>query len=510
MITDWNAKEVQSLLSYLGSYSYCSKQYNLLYIATPKVACTSLAWWFAGLEGYEQCLREERESVESDPDLVIHDAFHKVAPDITGLHPDALVEPLTSDSFFRFAVVRNPYKRIFSAWQSKILLKEPLQSKPYLNCNFFNQEIESKNELAKAFEGFLEYIYENEDPEDYDIHWASQTNLLRPDLVDYSILVKLEKPEELTTALAEKLGDHYINPFDSRHVNESLMPYQRDFFTERSVELIRCMYEDDFKVFNYSMTLPEDKVLFTEVECRLAMKASKAIQRRNQRIAELSYENNSWLESEIVKRDAMLSAADASVEQLKQDKAWMESQLAEFESNREWAENLSKGNAWLESEVAKRDALLKESRAWIEQQDGSKAWLESEIAKRDALLKESRAWIEQQDGSKAWLESEVAKRDALLKESRAWIEQQDGSKAWLESEVAKRDALLKESRAWAEQLNNKVTALFSNYEQLSMKFQILSANYEQLSMKHRELSNRIVGMEHSKVWRVAKFLHLVK
>src|SRR5687768_7893976 len=111
---------------YLRWNSYLSQRYKLLYVATPKVACTSLKWWFAGLEGYSQVLSEIKDSKESDPDLVIHDSFHKVAPDVAGLLPHALAESLVSDAYFRFAVVRNPYKRVFSAWQSKLLLREHL------------------------------------------------------------------------------------------------------------------------------------------------------------------------------------------------------------------------------------------------------------------------------------------------------------------------------------------------------------------------------------------------
>ena len=40
---DWN---------YLRWNSYLSTRHKLLYVATPKVAWTSVKWWFAALEGY--------------------------------------------------------------------------------------------------------------------------------------------------------------------------------------------------------------------------------------------------------------------------------------------------------------------------------------------------------------------------------------------------------------------------------------------------------------------------
>ena len=113
--------DVKRLFGYLRYNSYRSERYKLFYVATPKVACTSLKWWFAGLEGYAEDIRKFKDSAESDPDLVIHDTFHRIAPDVTGLMPDVLADVLSSGSYFRFAVVSNPYKRIFSAWQSKLL-----------------------------------------------------------------------------------------------------------------------------------------------------------------------------------------------------------------------------------------------------------------------------------------------------------------------------------------------------------------------------------------------------
>src|SRR5215211_3785581 len=38
--------------------SFLSERYKLLYIATPKVACTLLKWWFADLEGYSEVLAQ--------------------------------------------------------------------------------------------------------------------------------------------------------------------------------------------------------------------------------------------------------------------------------------------------------------------------------------------------------------------------------------------------------------------------------------------------------------------
>lgn len=285
-IDDWPLKVKNELLDYLRWNSYCSERYRIFYVATPKVACTSLKWWFADLEGYSQALRAITDSRETDPDLVIHDNFYKVAGNVTGLLPDDLFEPLTSDTFFRFAVVRNPYHRIFSAWQSKLLLQEPLQIEPYRNADFFHHPIECAGDIAAAFEGFLEYLAINEVSSYKDIHWTPQVSILCPDLINYTKLVKIENTDEFAEVLLNQVGPDVSNPFASHHRNESLIPYVPEFVTKRSAELIRMLYAEDFDTFGYDKQPPEAEQAFSSDQLDIAIRAIKLIRKRHQRLGE--------------------------------------------------------------------------------------------------------------------------------------------------------------------------------------------------------------------------------
>ena len=86
------SKEVIELLlhapvvtEHLKWNAYRSEKLRLIYVATPKVACSSLKWWFAALEGRTRDILQSQDSDETSPELIIHDLFHKVAPDLTGL-----------------------------------------------------------------------------------------------------------------------------------------------------------------------------------------------------------------------------------------------------------------------------------------------------------------------------------------------------------------------------------------------------------------------------------------
>jgi predicted nucleic acid-binding Zn-ribbon protein len=270
---------------YLRWNALRSTRRKLFYVATPKVACTSLKWWFARLEGYSGILRaSSEESKETSPELVIHDSFHKVAPQVAGLPPEQLAEAIQSDEYFRFALVRNPFKRIFSAWQSKLLLREPLQVAPYLDKAFYHHDISSKADITKAFESFLEHLAGEEAPTYWDVHWTPQVDLLRPDVIRYTSLSQIEDVSELEKLLADWLGDKVASPFVNRLANESLIPYQEEFISDRSAQLIRALYSADFEQFGYKLDLPKAKESFSSEEFELALKAIDMIRARHERI----------------------------------------------------------------------------------------------------------------------------------------------------------------------------------------------------------------------------------
>jgi len=280
------AQERDRVLDYLHRNGLRSERFKLFYVASPKAACTSIKWWFADLEGCADAVRACTDGDETDPDLMIHDTLHRVAPRVAGYAPEALAEVLASGDYFRFSAVRNPYKRLFSAWQSKLLLREPMQIGAYLGCDFLHRPIRGPEDVAAAFEGFLEHLAAREAPHFWDIHWMPQVAVLRPDLIDYAMLAPIENVGPLRQALAQRLGGKHPDPFSGRRTNESLIPYLPEFVSDRSAELIRSLYAEDFEAFQYDRQPPKAKETFSAEQFALAVKAVSLIQGRHQRLGE--------------------------------------------------------------------------------------------------------------------------------------------------------------------------------------------------------------------------------
>lgn len=259
--------------------AYVSKKHRLLYVATPKVACTSLKWWFAALEGYSKELNQIDDCGESDPELIVHHS-HLVAPQVTGLTLAQLSEAITSDEFYRFALVRNPYNRIFSAWQSKLLLREPLQISAYRKYDFIYHPIEKMSDVAEAFELFLEHLSSVERPNYWDHHWTPQARLLRPDLLSYQRLIQVENPGELSASLSQWIGGS-CDPLSGPRANEGVIPYLPELITNRSRDILQEIYSEDFDLFGYDLNPPKARVFFNSDQYSVALKAIKMIRARH-------------------------------------------------------------------------------------------------------------------------------------------------------------------------------------------------------------------------------------
>jgi glycosyltransferase involved in cell wall biosynthesis/uncharacterized coiled-coil DUF342 family protein len=498
-------EDINKLFGYLRYNSYRSSRYKLFYVATPKVACTSLKWWFAGLEGYTQDIRGITDSMESDPDLAIHDTFHRVAPDVTGLMPEALSEVLSSDSYFRFAVISNPYKRIFSAWQSKLLLKEPLQIGPYLNCNFFNCPIECKEDLAKAFESFLEHLASNESLDFWDFHWTPQANLLRPDLVRYSKLVKIENKEELSKALADRLGSTIPDPFKGPRLNESLIPYCQEFLTERSIELIRSLFSVDFETFGYDTQPHGSGQVFTDDQFDLVRKSIMLIRGRHQRLDE-RHGQILTLNQQLTQQELTIQDKEASIINKNEKLRGKSEELrVRSEELKVRSEELQQRNKELEQKIKELGQKSEEIRNWkteLRQRTSELNWKTEELDQTTEELnqKTEKLHLTTQDLNQA--NEDLHRKIIELSQKSLDINQKN-------DEISQKKTELNQKTS---ELNQKTSELNQKTSELNQTTTILNQKEAELNQKVTELNQRTEQLNlvlTSRTWILTKPVRMV-
>ena len=271
----------------LFNNAYFSPCHRLLYVATPKVACTKFKWWLAELLGVKEAIEQSTNSMESDPELVIHDSFARVTPEFTGANETGLSEALSSPDYFRFCLVRNPFTRIFSAWQSKWLLGEPLQARFYQGMEG-RAVVESAADIRNSFEGFLRFLDSVAGEEDWDVHVTPQVLLLEPERIAYQIMAHIEDPSALLQMLAAQVGPGFRDPLSGTRANVSLLPYSASWISDESAELIRTLYARDFEVFGYDTAVPTGAAALSDDALAMALRSIKLIRGRNVRIGELA------------------------------------------------------------------------------------------------------------------------------------------------------------------------------------------------------------------------------
>ncbi|MFP3583098.1 glycoside hydrolase family 99-like domain-containing protein [Paraburkholderia sp. SIMBA_055] len=447
-VVDGKLAAQEKLFQFLRWNSYRSERHKLFYIATPKVACTSLKWWFAALEGYAESLYDINDSSESDPELVVHES-HKVAPHVTGLEKDALYEALTSNEYFRFAVVRNPYKRIFSAWQSKLLLQEPLQVGRYTKFEFFHLPVNSRQNIAPAFEAFLEHLASNEAPSFWDHHWMPQASLLRPDIIEYSRIAKVEDNAPLSAALKEWLGGYLPDPFAVHRANESLIPFQPDFITERSGELLRAMYAEDFDAFGYDRALPGAKESFSEEQADVALKAVHLLRARHTQLGERS-ERLAALAQTVRERDTRIAVLGNAASERDATRAQRDALQLEVETLRAQRDALQTDReadiAARDEAVAGRDQIIANLNRAIAGRDAEVSRLSRQAIQSNAQVKSLERTIEARQARIAECEAHMWHLERALAERDAQLAEGDRQIAMLQKEAAENGAQLESER----------------------------------------------------------------
>jgi hypothetical protein len=167
-----------------------------------------------------------------------------------------VVEMLNSPDWLRFAFVRDPYHRMFSAWKSKIgnnwdtqylWLRDEIRA-----ANHYRTRIGSPAPMV-TFRDFVRYVIESDDPRVVrDAHWDLQTNVLLHDLIPYDVIGRFETFSEDFTAILWRLGAPPSVLTLANEVTNSTpqMPLAAAYDQELA-DLVYRYYQPDFDDFGY-------------------------------------------------------------------------------------------------------------------------------------------------------------------------------------------------------------------------------------------------------------------
>jgi hypothetical protein len=212
-----------------------SPRLRYVYVETPKVACTTIKRVLQAAE-----LGPDR-AAERPADVHERRRSPLLSP---RADPDAFVAAMQDAAVFRFGFVRNPFSRALSCWLDKMVKNgfERARLAPKLGLD---------PDSPPAFADFLSAVAEQADVS-RDIHWATQTYLLRPNRVRYSFIGRFEffRPQFLAVCTRLGIEDYAGDLPDTWHATDASAKV-REHVGAREADLIREIYRDDFGNFGY-------------------------------------------------------------------------------------------------------------------------------------------------------------------------------------------------------------------------------------------------------------------
>lgn len=215
-----------------------SNIHKFLYVATPKVGCTTLKHYLQQVE--LQGLLDYRYYGEE------HDAA--LSPLLQPVDcVRAFLEALDNDRCFKFTFVRNPFSRALSGYIDKIVNSKPERERllPPLG-------IEPDNE-PPSFAHFLRAVA-HQAPELRDYHWAEQSWLTQPAAIQYDFVGRFERFGDDFEHVCKQIGFTATVPA-VEHSTHADKRYS-EFYGPEEVELVREIYSRDFQTFGYDDRLP--------------------------------------------------------------------------------------------------------------------------------------------------------------------------------------------------------------------------------------------------------------
>lgn len=232
--------------------TYVLEPLKLMYVGLPKVACTSTKWMIAELAGEDEL--SFRATIKSAPTRrqTIHwrEAWEH-APRFADLESAARRRITPENGWFVWAMVRDPRARVWSAWQSKLLVRNPGYLRRYAKEPWFPRVPERPEHVIEDFATFVDAFARGQvGGLATDVHFGCQSDLLDAARVKHFAVYDLSQSDELRADLARHLaGFGRTVPEVAGHDNETPLRLTAEVLANGVRESIESIYARDFDRF---------------------------------------------------------------------------------------------------------------------------------------------------------------------------------------------------------------------------------------------------------------------
>jgi hypothetical protein len=231
-------------------HTFVLERHKIVYVSTPKAACTSLKWVIADIAGEDaESLRRNARPDNPAPGTIHQRQHWRLVPTLHALSDDQLAAIDGDRGWHIFAVVRHPTSRLWSAWQQKLLQRVP-RAVAQVPGHLVPPLPRTTDDVVEGFRRFVDGLAAGECHELMrdNGHFSAQSALLAPERMPYTRVYTLGEMDRVMADLNERVkaegGDPVQAPLSG---NVSPLKPQRSMFTHEVLAAIHVAYQADFQ-----------------------------------------------------------------------------------------------------------------------------------------------------------------------------------------------------------------------------------------------------------------------
>lgn len=273
-----------------GTHAIVLERWKVLYLLTPKAACTSLLWLFASLQREPLGAIRTSRAPEVTRATVIHDfgvwRHTRTLRKLTATEWRPIAD---SGDWLVFCVTRHPLTRLWSAWQSKLLLREPYYVQHYGDRAWFPRTPQDVGEIGQDFRSFVDALRDEPGLLEENSHWRPQSALLKPEAFPYTHVGRVEElPDTLRVLSAHLRGQGWEGTLTAPRENASPLPLSLAPLAAGTARAVERVYGHDLRQFGYaSMASALGRPQQPASDTDLLLRSVRMIIERNERIGDL-------------------------------------------------------------------------------------------------------------------------------------------------------------------------------------------------------------------------------
>jgi hypothetical protein len=266
--------------------SFVLERYKIVYVPIAKASTTSMKWLVATLNGEKEANFRKVASAQTTRAATIHNrGAWKRTPTLEKIPAETLSQVHPDNGWFIFAVTRHPTSRLWSAWQSKFLLRQEIVMKQYRQ--WVPRVPTSTSDVLEDFEAFAvalqgpgrEKIMANR-------HFQDQTSLLGS--TPYSrIYTTSEIPQLLQDLGAHVKANGGPELPDLILSNDTPLPLIEPVLTPTVLAAVEDLYHDDMTKLGFPDVRPYKVDPASEYTAAQLREVGRLVE-RSDRVSDLS------------------------------------------------------------------------------------------------------------------------------------------------------------------------------------------------------------------------------